>query len=312
MFSARLPQLSAERPLLTDGGLETTLIFHNGLDLPAFAAFTLLDEEPGVAALRDYFRPYLDIAARDGTGFVLDTPTWRANPDWGAELGYSPERLDEANRRAVELAGSLRSEHEAGAGPIVIEGVIGPRGDGYSPESLMGADEAAEYHERQARVLGEAGADMVGAITMTYADEAIGIARAAETAGLPAAISFTVETDGRLPDGQPLGDAIERVDRETGGQVAYFMVNCAHPTHFQDVLESGGEWRTRVRGIRANASKMSHAELDEAEELDDGDPDELAADYQELGRHLPNATVLGGCCGTDHRHIAAVSAVWSR
>ena len=300
-----LPHLAGDAPFLTDGGLETTLVFHQGVELPCFAAFVLLDDEPGRAALRAYFAPYLELAAEHRTGIVIDTPTWRANPDRGLELGYAPEALDAANRTAVAFARELRDGLPDGV-PAVVEGVVGPRGDGYVADSLMTADEATEYHGRQVQVFAEAGADMATAVTMTYAAEAEGIVAAAEQAGLPVAISFTVETDGRLPSGQELPEAIAQVDAATDAAAAYFMVNCAHPSHFSRVLEQDGVWRERIRGIRANASRMSHAELDEAEQLDDGDPAELGAEYRELRERLPRLAVVGGCCGTDHRHIAAI------
>ena len=299
-----LPQLSGDRLFLTDGGLETTLIFHLGLELPDFAAFDLLRDDTGAEALRRYYESYIAIAREHGAGIVLDTATWRASRDWGERLGYSPEELAEANRRAVALIEELRALNPDV--PAVLDGVIGPRGDGYVVGETMTPEEAEAYHSEQIGTFAGTAADMVSAITMTYADEAVGIARAAQAAGLPAAISFTVETDGRLPSGQPLGEAIEQVDAETESAPAYFMINCAHPTHFEGVLE--GPWLERVRGIRANASRMSHEELDAAEELDEGDPDELAAQYRALRDRLPNATVLGGCCGTDDRHVAAIAA----
>ena len=164
----------------------------------------------------------------------------------------------------------------------------------------------ADYHAEQIATFAETDLEMVTVLTLNYVEEAIGVVRAAEANGLPSAVSFTVETDGRLPSGQPLGEAIDQVDSETGGAPAYFMVNCAHPTHFEGEL-GGGAWCERIRGIRANASKMSHAELDESEDLDSGDPHELADGYERLRAKLPNLTVLGGCCGTDHRHVAAVT-----
>ncbi len=306
-----LPQLSGDRVFLTDGGLETTMIFHRGLELPLFAAFTLLEEEQGRAALREYFSRYLEVAREHDAGFILDTATWRANPDWGAQLGYDAAALDRINRDAVGFAHEIRERHGESPAPILVDGVVGPRGDGYVAGELMSAEEAERYHGPQVRSFATAGADMVSAITMTYAEEATGIARAAAAAGIPVAISFTVETDGRLPSGQALGDAIAQVDRETAGSVAYHMVNCAHPTHFEEVIAQGGEWRDRIAGLRANASALSHAELDEAEELDEGDPAELGAGYAGLRSHLPNLSVLGGCCGTDERHVAAVAAAWA-
>jgi homocysteine S-methyltransferase len=299
-----LPQLSAGL-FVTDGGMETDLIFNRGIDLPLFAAFTVLDDDSARQALRDYYEGYFAIARDRGAGLILDTPTWRANRDWAEQLGYDRTRLADVNRRAVDMIAGLRDEW-APDQPVVLDGLIGPRGDGYVPGERMSADEAALYHDEQVATFAQTPIEMVSVLTVNYAEEAVGIARVAAEHGLPSVVSFTVETDGRLPTGQPLGEAIDQVDLETNGAPAYFMVNCAHPTHFEGALE-GGAWRERIRGIRANASKMSHAELDEAEELDEGDPDELADGYERLRERLPNLTVLGGCCGTDHRHVRAVS-----
>jgi homocysteine S-methyltransferase len=306
-----LPQLAGDRLFLTDGGLETSLIFHQGIELPDFAAFTLLDDEAGRAALRAYFADYLAAAREQGAGFLLDTATWRANPDWAAGLGYDEEAVARVNRDAVAFARELRDAAGEAPGPILISGAIGPRGDGYRADVRMTAAEAEAYHGLQVRALADGGADLVAAVTMTYPDEAIGIARAAAAAGIPAVISFTVETDGRLPDGTELHEAIEQVDAETLGYPAYFMVNCAHPSHFAGTLERGGAWLDRIGGLRANASAKSHAELDAADELDEGDPAALGADYAELRPRLRNVRVLGGCCGTDVRHVTAVGAAWS-
>jgi S-methylmethionine-dependent homocysteine/selenocysteine methylase len=304
-----LPQL-ADVPFLTDGGIETTLIFHDGLDLPHFAAYDLLTRDGGAEALRRYFDPYAELARTAGVGIVLETATWRANSDWAERLGHGPEELAELNRRAVRLLEDVRGEYETASTPIVISGCIGPRGDGYVVGEAMTAEEAEAYHAQQIGTFAETAADLVTAITMTYADEAVGIVRAATAAGLPVVISFTVETDGRLPSGQTLREAIEEVDARTEGAAAYFMINCAHPRHFEGVLEAGSAWTDRIRGLRANSSKLSHAELDEAEELDEGNPDELASDYVALRDRLPELHVLGGCCGTDHRHIGAMCGAW--
>ena len=309
-YREHLPQLDGGL-FLTDGGLETVLIFHEGVDLPAFAAFDLLKDDAGTETLRRYFIRYAELARGHGAGFVLESPTWRASPGWAGEIGYTPAELDAMNRKAIALMEDLRSEYETDDTPVVISGCVGPQGDGYSPETLLTADEAQEYHSVQLTTFAGTAADMATAITMTYADEAIGIARAAAAAGLPVAISFTVETDGRLPSGQALGEAIEQVDEQTGGAPAYYMVNCAHPTHFDGVLADGGRWRERIRGVRPNASTMSHAELDEAPELDDGDPADLGARCAALRERLPRLNVLGGCCGTDHRHVAEIAAAWT-
>jgi len=308
-YREHLPQLDGD-PFLTDGGIETVLIFHEGLDLPAFAAFDLLKDDAGTERLRSYYAPYVELARERGLGFVLESPTWRASPRWASELGYDLEQLDGFNRKAIRLLEEIRDAQETGGPPIVISGAIGPHDDGYNPGELLTAEAAQGYHSTQIGTFAGTAADMVAAITMTYAAEATGIARAAAEAGLPAAISFTVETDGRLPSGQPLGEAIEQVESDTGGSPSYYMINCAHPTHFESVLEEGDGWTERVRGLRANASTLSHAELDEAEELDEGDPADLGARYAGIREHLPRLNVLGGCCGTDHRHIAAIRDAW--
>jgi homocysteine S-methyltransferase len=304
-YKQRLPQLEGGL-FLTDGGLETTLIFHEKVELPLFAAFDLLRDKAGREKLRQYFLPYIASAREHGAGFVLESPTWRGSPDWATKLGYSAAALDAVNRDAIELMAELRSDHETDRMPMVVSGCVGPRGDGYDPGQLMSAVEAQAYHSGQVGVFAASGADMVTAITVTNADEAIGVARACREADMPVAISFTVETDGRLPTGQSLQDAIAEVDAATAAAPAYYMVNCAHPTHFDHVLAERGAWVARVRGIRANASRRSHAELNEAPDLDDGNPVELGEQYAALLRSLPQICVLGGCCGTDHRHVAAI------
>lgn len=309
IYRKQLPQLE-DRLFLTDGGLETTLVFHQHLALPCFAAFDLLKSDAGVGILRDYFEPYLESARRHRAGFILEAPTWRANPDWAAKLGYDARALDAANRRAIDLMLELRASH-AGEQPFVISGNLGPRGDGYRADDRMTGEQARAYHAAQIDTFADTDADMIAAFTMTYAEEAIGILHAARAAGMPAAISFTVETDGRLPSGEGLAEAILRTEDETDGYAAYYMINCAHPTHFADVLTGDGAWRERIRGLRANASKCSHAELDECTELDDGDPLRLGEEYRELKTRLPNLNVLGGCCGTDHRHVRAIAAAYA-
>jgi S-methylmethionine-dependent homocysteine/selenocysteine methylase len=303
-----LPQLDG-RVFLTEAGLETDLIFHHDIDLPHFASFPLLDTEGGRKVLFDYYQSFIDIARRDGTGVVFETPTWRANPDWGTQLGYSAEQLDHVNRQAVDLLRSLSAKNPGTT--VVKSGCLGPRGDGYIVGEAMSANEAASYHSAQINSFAAAGADMVSALTLSYVDEAIGISAAAQEAGIPVAISFTVETDGVLPSGQGLADAVNQVDQATGEAPAYYMVNCAHPAHFADVLTTDGPWH-RIRAVRANASRMSHDELDNATELDRGDEAELASGYLALHEALPNLAVVGGCCGTDIRHIDAISAAFTK
>jgi S-methylmethionine-dependent homocysteine/selenocysteine methylase len=301
-----LPQLSGGL-FLTDGGLETTLIFHDGIELPMFASFDLLKTTEGTAVIRAYYERYIAIAKRNCTGFVLEGATWRASPDWGDKLGYSRAQLAEVNRAAVKLMAELRSKHESAQTPMVISANIGPRGDGYKIDKAMTAAGAEDYHGWQVSVFRDAEADLVSAFTINYAEEGIGVARACKRAGMPSVISFTVETDGNLPSGQTIRDAIEQTDRETGNAPAYYMLNCAYPTHFADALRKGEAWTARLRGLRANASTRSHAELDAAPDLDTGDPMDLGRRYGALRRQFGHFTVLGGCCGTDHRHVEQIS-----
>ena len=307
IYRGALPQLTGD-PFLADGGIETTLIYHDGLDLPEFASFHLLKTREGEEALRQYFRTYAALADRLGVGVILETATWRSNPDWGAKLGYTISELESVNAQLVRMVEEIRSEFQGTRTPIVISGCVGPRGDGYIPSNAMSVGEAEEYHRSQVETFAGTGADLVSAITMNYVEEAAGVALAARRAGMPVVLALTVETDGRLPTGQPLGEAIREVDAITAGYPAYFMINCAHPSHFDTVLPGDEAWTDRIRGVRANASRMSHAELNEATELDAGDPAELGREYAALKQHrLRQLNVMGGCCGTDHRHVEQVA-----
>ncbi len=305
-YRTDLPQLSGKR-FLADGGLETTLIFHHGIDLPHFAAYPLVRDEKGLAVLKSYYRPYINSACAQGYGFILDSATWRANRDWAGKLGDTPEQVAIDNRDSILLLEDLRAEYETAAMPMVISGSIGPRGDGYVASEIMSPREAADYHGEQIATFAATSADMVTAFTMTNSAEAAGIAIAAAKHAIPAVISFTLETDGRLPSGETLGDAIAAVEASTPSRPAYYMINCAHPTHFAHVLAGHDAWVERLKGLRANASCRSHAELNDASDLDAGNPVELGAQYADLLRQLPHLTVLGGCCGTDHRHVQCIS-----
>jgi S-methylmethionine-dependent homocysteine/selenocysteine methylase len=290
---------------LTDSGLETTLIFKDGIELNQFASFELMKNERGRRRLFDYFRQHAQTAVDAGMGFVLESATWRSNADWGAKLGYSPDQLADLNRQSIELLVEVRDELETKDSPMPISGNVGPLGDGYAA-STMSADDAERLHMPQIKTFSQTDADLVSAFTMTSTEEAIGVTRAALKVKMPVVISFTVETDGRLPTGQTLKEAIETVEAATDAAPAYYMINCAHPTHFQRALAANEAWIQRVRGIRANASKRSHAELDEAKDLDDGDPAELGLQYRDLRRTFRQFNVLGGCCGTDHRHVEQI------
>jgi S-methylmethionine-dependent homocysteine/selenocysteine methylase len=305
---ARLLPHQTNRLFLTDGGIETSLIFDHQIELPHFAAFDLLRRPDGRAALERYYAPYLRLAAAARFGFVLESPTWRANPDWAERLGYTAATLATATVDAIELMRQMRASHERPETPIVISGCVGPRGDGYVPGALMSIDAAEAYHRTQVRAMAGAGCDLVTAITMTNVPEAAGIVRAAQQHAVPSVISFTVETDGRLPSGATIEAAIAEVDAATGQGPAYYMINCAHPTHFERVLDERAAWTRRIGGLRANASCKSHVELNDALELDRGNPVALASEYGALAERLPHLRVFGGCCGTDQRHVSAIAA----
>ena len=293
-------------PQLTDSGLETWLVFHRGVDLADFAAFPLLETDDGRALLAEYFRDHLEVAVRARAGIVLETPTWRANADWGTRLGYDAGALDRINRTAVTFVRDLGRSFPGA--DVIVSGNIGPRGDSYNPDELLSPEDAATYHRPQIESFAAAGADRVTMLTATHAGEASGVVMAADAADIPVVVAFTVETDGRLPSGQALHEAIADVDASTGGVALYYGINCAHPDHFTQALDAEAVAVRRIALLRANASRASHAELDEATELDDGDPTELAGLYARLRDRHPQLAVLGGCCGTDVRHVEAIAA----
>jgi len=294
---------------VTDGGVETTLVFEHNADMPCFAAYSLFKTEEGTTLLREVYAVYAKLATQYSTNLLFESATWRASKDWADKMGYTSKQLEQAIHQSIEQLEDIRQEHESNDNKMVISGCMGPRGDGYTVGDTMTAEEAEAYHLQQIKTLEQTNADLVSALTMTYVEEAIGIAKAARQCNMPCVLSFTVETDGKLPSGMSVKDAIDQVDAATGKYPMYYMINCAHPTHFQDIfdeLSESKEWIKRIRGMRANASCKSHAELDESTELDAGNPFELGAQTCALHRKLPNLNVLGGCCGTDHRHIEAI------
>jgi S-methylmethionine-dependent homocysteine/selenocysteine methylase len=288
---------------VTDGGLETDLLFQRGIDLPEFASFPLVRNPATAEVLASYYRDYAVIAQAAGAGLVLESPTWRANADWGRQLGYDATELDAVNREAVQLLRRIAAGLDLPA--VHIAGVVGPQGDGYIAAG-RNADAAAEYHAAQVSTLTDAGVDFVHAMTLSEPAEAIGVIRAARQSGATVAVSFTVETDGQLPDGTPLRDAVAQVDEVAAPD--WFGINCAHPTHIRGALD-GGEWQHRLRSYRPNASTLTHAELDVMEELDTGDRDLLVRASRELRELVPSLSIVGGCCGTDATHVAALWGV---
>jgi S-methylmethionine-dependent homocysteine/selenocysteine methylase len=291
---------------LTDGGLETDMIFNKNIDLPHFAVFPLIENSNHNTTLKNYYEEYLKIAIEHRTGFILESPTWRANKDWAYKLGYSEKELEQLNAKAIEQLIELKNSYQNDIETILISGQIGPRGDGYVIDNRMTVTEARKYHYDQIKVFKDSGVDMVSFLTVNYSEEALGVCLAAKDLKVPVIISYTVETDGCLPCGENLGDAIIRIDQESDNYPLYYMINCAHPSHFIEKIAGDHHWKERIKGIRANASCKSHAELDESTELDIGDIEDLGLWHRKLKLQLPYLSVFGGCCGTDASHISSI------
>ncbi|MGI3184950.1 homocysteine S-methyltransferase family protein [Nioella aestuarii] len=294
-----------ERLFLTDGGTETWLMYKKGFELPEFSAFHLLNDSAAYDALLSYYRAFATLACQLETAFIFDSLSYRASRDWGALLGYSPEGLAEMNLRCLDLY--RRAAQEAGLpdANVILSGCIGPKGDAYQRNEGLTAEKAQTYHAEQIATFVDGGADLVTALTLNMSEEAIGIARAAKAAGIASVISFTLDKDRRMKSGETLQEAIAKVDAATGSAPAYYMINCSHPLDFGPALEPA-PWMQRVRGIRANASTLDHGTLCQLGHLEEGNPDELAAQYRELRDRFPWMNVFGGCCGTDVVHVQKI------
>lgn len=298
-----MKELDMTELVLADGGIETALVDRLGQELPEFAAFVLLDTASGRDALRAYYRPFVELARARGIAMVLDTPTWRANPDWGARLGYDAEALERVNTDAVAFVRDGIGDPAGDEDPeILVNGCVGPRHDDYVAGQRMTSEQAERYHAPQVRALAEAGADRVTSVTTLDAAEGIGVVRAAQRERIPAAVSFGLGADGRLADGSSLAEAIAEVDAATDGAAIGFLVNCAHPSEAAAGLVAcaGAPELSRIIGFRLNAAQHG-------EEGPGDDPERFADLEAGLRAQAPNAVVLGGCCGTDVPHVSALA-----
>ena len=298
---ARALPHQSDTPFMVYAGTGTDLIFNRGIDLPGFASFPLLEDPETRAVLAGQMQSLMDLSGDMNLGCILDAPTWMANLDRAAHLDYSAERLVEVNRDGVALMEEVRQA--SGRDNVLVSACIGPRFDPYADIPPMSPEHARTYHDAQMRALKDTSVDLVTAYTFNRVNEAVGCVQAAQDHDLPIIMSFVVETDGCLADGTSLDDAMSEVDRQTDQGPVFYMVNCAHPNHFSGVLHGQG----RLKGVVVNASKCSHAELDEADELDEGDAEELGADVAEIVRRNPDITIFGGCCGTDMRHLRSMA-----
>lgn len=293
----RLLPHQTDQKFLVFAATGTDLIFNRGQELPGFASFPLNEDPEAQPVIVDQMRDLVNTAKAAGVGCIIDTLTWMANRDRAAPLGYDADRLAALNRTAVRLMRDLRDE--VAAEDVLLALCLGPSRDPYTKLEPMTVENARSYHRAQIEAIHDMSVDLVHAYTFNQVEEAAGVALAASDFGVPVVVSFVVETDGKLDNGLPLEEAIAQVDELTSNGPAYFMVNCAHPDHFSHVLTGN----PRLKGIVVNASRCSHAELDDATKLDDGDPEELAAEITRLVKLYPSLSVIGGCCGTDFRHL---------
>ncbi len=291
---------------LTEGGIETEIMYKWGHDMPHFAMFPLLERAAAAADIRGMYRRYLDVAARHGFAALIGGFDYRASPDWGALLGYSDEGLAEANLRSIDFLRGLAREYRDGLPDARIAGYVGPRGDAYSLNRTITEDEAAEYHAVQLATLKRAGVDLAWAVTFNNPAEARGVVRAAREIGVPLALSFSLTSSSRLASGQTLAEAVQSVDAASDGYPAFYALNCSHPLEFEPALTPGA-WQDRLRCIRPNAARIDKIALCKLGHLEEGDPHELGRQMADVARRFPQMDIWGGCCGTCESHLEEIA-----
>jgi len=292
---------------LTEGGQETEIMYRHGHDLPEFAMYPLLDDPAAMTDLRSMYTRVLDVAAKHGFVAMLGGLDYRGSPDWGDKLGYSRAGLAEALERGIDFLRDVARPYEGQLPGILIGGAVGPRGDAYALNRTITADESEDYHGFQIDVLKGAGVDFITAMTFNSVAEAIGVARAAASAGLPLSMGFMLDSDHRLKSGPTLREAIAAVDAETGdARPDFYGINCSHPLEFEPALEPG-DWLSRLRSLRPNASAKEKIELCQIGHLEEGDPVDLGERMGSLARRYPHVDIWGGCCGTWDRHLDQIA-----
>jgi S-methylmethionine-dependent homocysteine/selenocysteine methylase len=291
---------------LTEGGVETEIMYKWGHKLPHFAMFTLLDKPEAMADMKSMFARALEVAATQKTGLVLSSLDYRASPDWAALLGISADGLRDVHFRTVAFMKEVAAPFVEKIPDLVFSGVIGPRGDAYGKGGGITEEEAEDYHTPQLKNLRDAGADMACALTFNNIPEAVGVARAAKAVGIPLGLYFTLNSKGTLGSGPTLKEAVESVEEITQGAPSYYGLNCSHPLEFMESLEDG-DWLKRVRSIRPNAVRMEKVALCKLGHLEDGDPEELGQQMGDIRQKFPQMDILGGCCGTDERHLGEIA-----
>ena len=291
---------------LTESGTETEIMYKYGFELPHFAMFPLLDNPDAVSTMREIFRSYLEVVAKHGMCALMGGLDYRASPDWGELLGYSPQGLAEANHQSIDFLREIAKEYSSDIPEILIQGLIGPRGDAYERNETITEDEAEDYHSVQLETLKEADVDLALAITFNNIPESIGVARAAAKIGVPLGISLSLDSTSKLNSGPSLAEAIDTIEAETNRSPEFYSINCSHPVEYEPAIEPG-DWIHRVRGVRPNASKMEKIALCQIGHLEDGDPVELGELCGDLARRYPHMDIWGGCCGTWNTHLDEIA-----
>lgn len=290
--------------VMINGGLETTLIYKHNLDLPFFSCIDLFKTEETKQIMYDYYLDYVKAAKKYNVPVIIDTPTWRFNKDWAIQSGYNDQQLANRNKEAVDLVRGLKDVYDN----VIISGELGPRYDGYVISEKMTTEEAQQYHSAQVESFSSSNVDIITAATMNYVEEALGVTLAAKSTSTPLVVSFTLSSEGDLPSGMTLKEAIMKVDTISGEYPLHYMINCVHPVYFAELLKKNKDqaWIKRIKGIRPNASSKSHEELDNLGTLDVGDMDELANYCKEIQDSCKHIKLFGGCCGTTVEHIECI------
>lgn len=289
--------------IITDGGLETTLIYKYNIELPYFSCINLLKTDSGRNIIYNCLLNYVNISEKYNVNIIIETPTWRCSKKWSKLLNCENSDIEKINREAVNIVKSIKKNNKK----IIISGNIGPIDDGYVISNKLTIEELKEYHSEQIYILANENVDIISAFTINYVEEAIGITLVCKDINIPLVISFTLNIDGKLPSGMTLEDSIKYIDKYTNYYPMYYMINCAHPKHFISLFkDNNSDWIKRIKGIRSNASDKSHEELNNSKKLDIGNIVELSNYCKNIRKENKHINIFGGCCGTDENHVEEI------
>lgn len=305
-LSNGFPVQTAGHYYMCEGGTETEVMYKHGFSFPHFAVFELLKDTKAVAALKRMYQDYFEVVAKHNMSALVGGLDYRASPDWGALLGYSAEGLADINHQSIEFLRNIAVDYSNNIENILIQGLIGPRGDAYETNHSITEAEAQDYHSVQLQTLKSANVDLATAMTFNNVPESIGVARAAVEADVPLCISLSLDGSSNLNSGPSLAEAITTIDAATDSSVAFFMINCVHPLEYEPAL-ADEQWITRIRGVRPNASVMDKLSLCTIGHLEAGNPTELGKQMGDLMQRYPHMDICGGCCGTWDTHLDQIA-----